>query len=198
VEVALSAVFALRAGAFTALSNRPEYPARPVARDLYQFRFDRYGGTLGLGITLGSFDTTIGAVYTRATGQFVTLDNVPTSAGGAGGPFAVGASSDTLFLVLSGAVTLEEARDTIRKTLPADVREFAPLDDTAPLPQRSPAVAPAVPQSPPQAPAAAPVLPAPPAPLPPPPAPPSEQLAPPPPVAPPSEGQDPAAQPENQ
>ncbi|HEX6277855.1 MAG TPA: hypothetical protein VFZ53_32655, partial [Polyangiaceae bacterium] len=154
-ELVLSQLFALRFGALTGFSNEPTYSVGTA--ELYRFRMNRLGGTLGLGITLGSFDTTIGAAYLHSAGDFITIDGRPRSEGGtAGGPTRVGASSDALFLVLSSVVTLEEAKATIKKTVPVDI-PFNPADiepvpgfDSKPLqpPSQKPPPPPAPPPSP--------------------------------------------------
>jgi hypothetical protein len=181
-EIVLTPVFALRFGALTAFSNQPKFELD--VQELYRFRMRSYGATLGLGITFGSFDTTIGAAYLHSVGTFVTLDERPESSGGtAGGPALVDASSNALFLVLSSAVTFEEAKETIRKTLPGDIPIDPTLIEPVPgfdsKPMQPPPTKPALPAA---APTPAPTSPAP-SPSPPPPLPPPPTTDTPPPPA---------------
>lgn len=173
VEVALSPVIAGRAGAFTDFANTQKIEDRP--EDRQRLRLDRFGGTLGLGFLFGSFDSTIGVVYAHGQGKFGVADSF-----GANLPplpavriVAVDATEDTIFLVLSGAVTSKEAKKTIEEALPVPV-ELPSVHGEPPAPPPTPR-APAAPTSP------APTSPPPPA-EPPPAAPPP---AAPPPVAPP-------------
>jgi hypothetical protein len=119
-EIAINPMFAVRAGGFSQLSDVADFGAVPDQASLYRFRMDNYGVTLGLGLTVGSFDTTVGGVYTHSAGEFVTLDNRPASDGG-GVPVVVGSTADTFYFVLSGAVTSEEAKQTIRENAPPPV-----------------------------------------------------------------------------
>lgn len=73
------------------------------------------GGSLGLGITSGSFDSTLGLSFTRTTGDFYALDEAT------GGLVPTGTSSNTLFVVLSGSVTAEEAKETIERSVPVQL-----------------------------------------------------------------------------
>jgi hypothetical protein len=188
-EVVLSPLIALRVGALTGFSNEPEFS---LDSELYRVRMDRVGGTLGLGLTIGSFDTTVGVAYLHSSGDFVTIDWRPESEGGtAGSRTPVSASSDALFLVLSSAVTIEEAKDTIKKTVPVDI-PFNPADiEPVPgfnekpnqAPSQRPAPTPTAPQpAPPPPPPPPPTAPTPESPSPPPSpdAPPSDVPAPPP------------------
>lgn len=118
-ELALNPVVALRAGVFYDSSN---LPSDPTSNRLYAFRLDRVGGTLGVGLTLGSFDTTFGGVYSHGTGSIITQDLTQPS-----GPLvSTSASSDTFMVVLSGAVTVQEAKRIIEHTVPIPVPEVTP------------------------------------------------------------------------
>jgi hypothetical protein len=113
-EIAASRMIAIRAGAFSDLAASPE-----IGTSLDQagrMRLDRYGGSLGLGFTVGSFDTTAGVILARGTGHYGAADTWIT-----GSVVPVRATETTGMLVLSGAVTVEEAKKTIRDTLPIDV-----------------------------------------------------------------------------
>jgi hypothetical protein len=112
-EVALLQSVALRGGFFTDLGASS--PIRDNLSDVDRLRLDRYGGTLGLGFAVGSFDTTAGVMLVRGEGEFGVLDPVTTEVVG------VESTETTAMLVLSGAVTVEEAKRKIRETLPFDV-----------------------------------------------------------------------------
>jgi hypothetical protein len=177
-EIVLSPLLALRVGALTGFSNEPEFSLD--SSEVYRLRMHRIGGTLGIGMTLGNFDSTIGVAYVHSSGDFVTLDGRPASEGGtAGGPTTVGAASDALFLVLSSVVTLEEAKKTIKDTVPVDI-PFNPAD-VEPVPgfDSMPNQAPSQKSAPPPAPKPAPAPPPPPPPTPPPPPPAPESPSPP-------------------
>ncbi len=77
------------------------------------------GGTLGVGLRIGSFDTTLGGVYSHGSGSVVSQDISQPSVR----LVFTQASSDTFMAVLSGAVTVDEARRTIEKTLPVNIPE---------------------------------------------------------------------------
>jgi hypothetical protein len=68
---------------------------------------------LGVGITFGTFDTTIGGVFIRGEGEYGAADTWITE-----GVEPIRATETTAMLVLSGATTEEEAKKTIRETLP--------------------------------------------------------------------------------
>ncbi|MCB9585858.1 MAG: hypothetical protein H6718_10710 [Polyangiaceae bacterium] len=109
VELSLSALFALRAGGFYIDPLPTDEPIQ------WQTREREMGGSLGLGITSGSFDSTIGLSFTRTTGDFYALDEAN------GGLVATNTHSNTLFVVLSGSVTAEEAKETIERSVPVQV-----------------------------------------------------------------------------
>ena len=120
-EVPLSAQVALRAGGFTDRANTPAFNAGNAEQMLSVARYDRIGATLGLGFAAGSFDSTVGLLYTRGKGKFVVGDATSDAAFAAGHPLMVLADSteDTVAIVLSGAVTTEEAKATLRESAPA-------------------------------------------------------------------------------
>jgi hypothetical protein len=133
-ELAIGKVLALRAGAFSDLAASE--PLRPIDNDLRRLRIDRYGGTLGLGLRFGSFDTTIGGILVRGTGKYGAPD---TWATGSAAPITT--TETTAMLVLSGAVTVQEAIDTIHKTVPFETRflpSLAPRRRAQPLAPRIP------------------------------------------------------------
>lgn len=170
VELAVSQLVALRGGVFTdAAQSKPlGHSAKDDARRL---RVNRAGGTLGFGLLFGSFESTFGLTYTRGTGTFGAFDSTRDDR-----VEPIATTEDTLMVLLSGAVTTEEAKAKIRETVPFDVPRVGDRDaldviggpassaPSAPPPAPAPIPAP----SPPPA-AAAP--PAPPPPLPPPPPP---------------------------
>lgn len=109
IELSLSALFALRAGAFYIDPLPADEPIQ------WQTWEREMGGSLGLGITSGSFDSTLGLSFTRTTGDFYALDEAT------GGLVPTGTSSNTLFVVLSGSVTAEEAKETIERSVPVQL-----------------------------------------------------------------------------
>jgi hypothetical protein len=165
-ELSLSDILSLRVGGFGDMSNHPAF--KDSDSGPYEVREDRAGGTLGLGFVLGSFDTTIGLVYTHGWGKLKVFDLHSAAAHAAnarGENFlpSVDTTFDSVLFVLSGAVTTEEAQEQIR--------QYAPVPPAI----EAPAIAPPIPP--------APVAPVPPVVVPPPPAPPPT----PPPEEPPAE-----------
>jgi len=80
-------------------------------------------GRWGAGIQLGSFDTTAGVAYTRTDGKILVYDQLSEAALGAsqrGEVYwpSVSTTSDTVMLILSAAVTSEEAKRTIEEYAP--------------------------------------------------------------------------------
>ena len=117
VEVSLSRVVSLRGGGFTDFSDHS--PLAQDGSDIYQVRLDHVGGTLGVGLRFGSFDTTLGTVYRHGTGQIGAADNLSDASVSANQTIyqSVDAREQALFFVLSGAVTTEEAKKTIKDTV---------------------------------------------------------------------------------
>lgn len=111
-EVVLGALVALRAGVFT---DRAPYGAVGRTMDYAYFqRVDRYGGTLGLGLKFGSFDTTLGTVVTYGDGKFGAPD--PAYQYNGGTPVVpVGFKEWSAMLLLSGAITEDKAKAIIKK-----------------------------------------------------------------------------------
>jgi hypothetical protein len=120
-EYVLNSIFALRAGVFTDMAADPSLE-HPQLTDALSLREDRYGVTGGLGIMLGPFDTTLGVVYVRGIGRFVTAD---LSALSQSEVATVDEQSNTFVFVLSGAVTTEQAQETIRKTFHFNLPGFS-------------------------------------------------------------------------
>lgn len=120
-EYAITDLLAVRAGFFTDFAGTPEVTTRDA--DYTALRVNRVGGTLGLGLKVGSFDTTAGVLLARGSGRFGALDFTSDIAGNhvAG----IDTTETTGMIVLSGAVTIEEAKKLIRDTLPIAV----PLPD---------------------------------------------------------------------
>lgn len=122
-EMRVTDVLSIRAGLMTARSNRPKIDKTYGGSQGYSIREDRYGGTLGVGTTFGSFDSTVGLAYIYSDISFPAID-----VSKAGNPvIAVDGSGHTLMLVLSGAVTIAEARQTIEKNLPTPAVPVTPL-----------------------------------------------------------------------
>jgi hypothetical protein len=113
-EVWLSKMIALRGGFFT---NRAPFKLDPT--DPMSMEINRMGGTLGLGIQLGSFETTLGLLYQRGSGRMNVADE--TSEGALNSELvrlvATSISEDTLMFTLSAVVTTEEAQKTIKDKL---------------------------------------------------------------------------------
>jgi hypothetical protein len=113
-ELSLSHLVALRAGVFT---DRAPYAAvGTTVENAYFQRVDRYGGTLGLGLKFGSFDTTLGSVVTYGDGKIGAPDPIYQFNGGT--PVVPVAFNEwSAMFLLSGAVTEEKAKTTIKKAL---------------------------------------------------------------------------------
>ena len=119
-EVWLSRMIAIRAGVLTDRADTPDLGDTTDLGELYRQRLDRYGATLGVGIQAGSFDSTVGAFYMRGAGKIVvpdtTSDQAQTSTALHGVPIDM--TTNTFGVILSTAVTTDEAASTIRNTLP--------------------------------------------------------------------------------
>ncbi len=116
VEAAMGTVVSLRAGAFTDFADAPKL--QPVEASGEQLRIDRLGGTLGLGLRLGSFDSTVGVVYTHGTGQYGSRDMVSdTSVAEGSRVIPTDVTEHAIYVVLSSVVTVEAARRQIEQTL---------------------------------------------------------------------------------
>ncbi len=138
-EFSLSDILSLRVGGFGDMTNHPAF--KDSDDGPYEIREDRAGGTFGLGFLLGSFDTTVGLVYTHGWGKMKVFDSHSEAAHAAnarGETYlpSVDTTFDSMLLVLSGAVTTEEAQEQIR--------QYAPVPPAIEYPT-SPVVAPPVP-----------------------------------------------------
>jgi hypothetical protein len=120
-EYAVTEILAVRAGFFTDFAQRPELTG--ALSDYGQIRINRVGGTLGLGLKVGSFDTTAGVLLARGSGKYGAQDLSDLNAPAHTAP--IDTTETTGMLVLSGAVTIDEAKKLIRDTLPIAV----PLPD---------------------------------------------------------------------
>jgi hypothetical protein len=129
VEYVLNKLLAARLGAFTDMAADPSLE-NPQQSDALSLREDRYGVTAGLGLTLGPFDTTLGVVYVRGVGRYVTTDVSQLTSSEVK---TVDEASNTLVFVLSGAVTTEQAQETIQKALPFKLPEFLTPASPPPL-----------------------------------------------------------------
>jgi hypothetical protein len=144
-EYAFTKILAARVGFFTDAAGVPELTTSQ--EDNLKLRLDRFGGTLGLGFKLGSFDTTAGVLLARGTGHYGAVDTAhpPVT--------PIETTETTGMVLLSGAVTVEQAKKTIRDTLPMhavplpDV-DLPDLSGVPPLPA-IPAPLPAEPKPPP-------------------------------------------------
>ncbi len=118
LEVSASSTVALRAGGFTDFATSPSIKETANLAQQYDTRIDRYGGTLGLGLALGSFDTTFGLFYVHGKGHVGVPDAVSEQAIAGNAMVApVGMTTHTFGVILSSAVTIEEAKQTMRDTL---------------------------------------------------------------------------------
>ncbi len=149
-ELSLSDILSLRVGGFGDMSNQPTF--KDSDSGSYDVREDRAGGTLGLGFVLGSFDTTVGLVYTHGWGKLKVFDLHSAAAHAAnarGENFlpSVDTTFDSVLFVLSGAVTTEEAQEQIRQYAPVPPAvEYRPpavvAPSVPPIPVAPPTVAP--------------------------------------------------------
>lgn len=120
-EAKLTTLFALRAGVFTDSAISEPILDPPDRADVYRARYDRLGASLGVGLQLGSFDSTLGAVYEHGSG-YIALGDATSDQAFAASVFQTvrgTTSEDTVMLVISGAVTTEEAKRTIEQNMPA-------------------------------------------------------------------------------
>jgi hypothetical protein len=113
-EVSLSPMLALRAGGFTDFDPRPDIGS--TIDDVYSQHLDHYGATLGLGLKVGSFDTTVGLAGVYGTGKFGAANPFGVL-GGEDHAVPVDITSHAIMFVLSGAVTVEKAKETMKEAL---------------------------------------------------------------------------------
>jgi hypothetical protein len=111
-EVWLFEMLALRGGFFTNRAPRELDKSREGLNDI---RIDRVGGSLGVGLLTGSFETTFGVVYQHGSGQVNILDSTSSAAAAEGGRrvTAVDIKEDAVMFVMSGVVTSDQAKKTI-------------------------------------------------------------------------------------
>lgn len=121
-EIAMTKALSTRVGFFTDVSGVQEFTGTP--NEYGQMRLDRFGATFGLGMRLGSFDTTAGVILARGTGQYLG-SGLFTATNGGPTYVPIHTTESTAIFVLSGAVTVEEAKRAIREALPFAV----PLPD---------------------------------------------------------------------
>ncbi len=125
-ELRLTPSWALRVGAFldpSVLALAPEERGLPDGNSGERLNRlheqNRVGASLGLGYFQDPFETSFTMVYTRGTGEFLAADRLTTP--GRYLHTRTSASTDTLLFVISGAVTIAEAKATIEKTAPIHV-----------------------------------------------------------------------------
>jgi hypothetical protein len=136
-EVALGRMFALRAGGFTDFANTPEITG--AGTDLRRIRLDHLGTSLGLGIRVSPLDTTLGAVYMHGIGSMGAWDLTSGVARASGARIVpTDAEQHSIFFVLSGTVTQEEARDQMQQALGAGQLPNLPDAQTRGLKYQSP------------------------------------------------------------
>lgn len=123
-EMAVTDALSVRAGIFSDLAAGRK-PKHPDVSDQFRSVYDYYGGTVGVGLRFGSFDTTVGGLYSRGIGTFYALDNLSQASVDNNQTYVVGVDStvDTVMVLFSGVVTAEEAQRQIDEALPADVRQ---------------------------------------------------------------------------
>jgi hypothetical protein len=143
-ELSLTKILAARAGFFTDAANSLPIDDPPADSDLYRPRYSRVGGTLGAGLTFGSFDSTFGLVYSHGAGHIGLGDSTSEAAFTSSRyiPLRASTSEDTIMIVLSGAVSVEEAQKKIRDVIPVDDRLKEQLVPTFGEPQTPPKPAP--------------------------------------------------------
>jgi hypothetical protein len=112
----------IRAGVMTSRSNRPSIDAIYASNEGYSIREDLYGASLGLGLKVGSFDSTAGVSYMYSTGSLPAIDVAQN-----GSPLvSVETTGHTLMFILSGAVTIAEAQKIIKDQAPVPLQELVP------------------------------------------------------------------------
>lgn len=117
VELAVSSLIALRAGAFTDFAASEEIGSG--TDQVGRLRLDRYAGTLGVGFRAGELDSSIGLVGIYGTGKYGAADSFSQRALAAGGrTVPVDSTETTVLLVVSGVVTVDEAKQQMQETLP--------------------------------------------------------------------------------
>jgi hypothetical protein len=127
-EVWTSSWMALRLGGFTSL-NALDDP-NPAVDQVYYGTANTFGITGGLGLYIGPTETSLGVTYQRSQGKILVEDNSfspPT-------PNALADYSiNTVLFMLAGAVSVEEARDQIKGTLPKGAQPPLPGGSTLPV-----------------------------------------------------------------
>ncbi len=121
-EVKIMDPLCIRAGVMTSQSNRPKIDASYGESQGYSIREDIYGASLGLGLKVGSFDSTAGVSYQYSKGSLPSVDVSQTPS-----PLvSVDATGHTLMFILSGAVSIAEAQRVIKEQAPGPLKEVLP------------------------------------------------------------------------
>lgn len=121
-EVKIMDPLCIRAGVMTSQSNRPKIDASYGESQGYSIREDLYGASLGLGLKVGSFDSTAGVSYMYSKGSLPSVDVSQTPS-----PIvSVDATGHTLMFILSGAVSIAEAQRVIKEQAPGPLKEVLP------------------------------------------------------------------------
>lgn len=115
-EVCVTDAVALRVGVFT--DQSPRKALGSAAIDLWQTRANRRGLSAGVGVRLGSFDTTLGGQYVRGEGTYGAQNFLGKGASFDQPTVPRSYREDTVMLLLSGAVTRDEARRQIEAAAP--------------------------------------------------------------------------------
>lgn len=149
-EVWVLDMASVRGGVFTNFANATFDDNPTTAKPLSSTR-DRYGATLGIGVLMGSFDSTIGGLYQRGKGQMVVSDYTSGAAIDVQGKNAITDFTENTFMfIFSGVVTAQDAKKNMGPQLDVDVKVKAPAMPETPKPPDTPAV-PDSPSAPPAA-----------------------------------------------
>jgi hypothetical protein len=111
-ELFLADWLALRAGGYAVFSPYPE--PNPQTDAAYNGTDDVFGVSAGFGLFLGPAETSMGVSYQRSVGK-MTVDNAVPDPPSVLADYSV----DTFFVMLAGAISVEEAKTQINDTLPA-------------------------------------------------------------------------------
>lgn len=140
-EVWIASSAAVRLGAFTNMASAV-FDADPATAKPLSSTRDRYGATLGLGLTMGSFDTTLGGLYQRGKGKLVAADYTSGAGVDPQGKNAITDFTENVFMLMfSGVVTTEDAKKSVAGQVPSvDVEIKTPKAPEVPRVPEAPKV----------------------------------------------------------
>lgn len=122
VEFWVASWAAVRLGGFTSFNTLDD--PDPAKDPPYTGNADTFGVTGGLGLLMGPTETSLGVSYQRSQGKITVSDQSlkpPT-------PSALGDYTvNTILFMLAGAVSIEEAKEQIKGTLPRGAVPSTPL-----------------------------------------------------------------------